>query len=174
MVTIINLNVSALIVDRNALTVNGGTSNLTILQNQSVFVWSDGSNYFYGTERGRKEPPVQLAGLVRAGTTGATGPSGSAGAGGAPELTGAGGSAAAVAGATGATGAGSTGATGPEWVSRSRWCKPSYRPQRVASGANRSTRQHPSGDSFTFTYDNSPVSWTVTAEMVRLSSIMQP
>lgn len=41
-----NLNASALTVARNSLTINGGTSNITLQQYQAITLWSDGSNYF--------------------------------------------------------------------------------------------------------------------------------
>lgn len=44
--TVENLNSSALTLSRNSLTINGGTSNLSIAQNQSAQIWTDGSNYF--------------------------------------------------------------------------------------------------------------------------------
>lgn len=45
-VNIQNLNSSSLTVSRNGLTINGGTSNLTMAQFQVATVWTDGSNYF--------------------------------------------------------------------------------------------------------------------------------
>ncbi len=41
-----NLNSSPLTVARNGLTINGGTSNITLQQYQTITVWSDGTNYF--------------------------------------------------------------------------------------------------------------------------------
>lgn len=41
-----NLNSTSLTVSRNGLTINGGTSNLTLLQYQTVTCVTDGSNYF--------------------------------------------------------------------------------------------------------------------------------
>jgi hypothetical protein len=43
--TILNLNASALTIARNTLTINGGTSNITLQQYQWAQVWSDGTNY---------------------------------------------------------------------------------------------------------------------------------
>ena len=93
MVTLINLNATTLTVDPNGLNLNGSASTITIGQNQSIFVWSDGSNYFYG-----------------AGPQGATGPAGTGGAGGTTGATGATG----ITGATGPTG--TTGATGSQGI----------------------------------------------------------
>jgi hypothetical protein len=55
MVTIINLASTALTVDPNGNTLNGSSSTITLSQNQSIFIWSDGSNYVYGT--GPMGPP---------------------------------------------------------------------------------------------------------------------
>jgi hypothetical protein len=41
-----NLNATSLTVSRNGLTINGGTSNLTLAQYQTVTCVTDGSNYF--------------------------------------------------------------------------------------------------------------------------------
>lgn len=41
-----NLNASALTVSRNGLTINGGTSDITLQQYQSTSCFSDGTNYF--------------------------------------------------------------------------------------------------------------------------------
>ncbi len=108
MVTVINLNASSLTLDPNGLTLNGSVSTSSIAQNQSVFVWSDGTNYNYGTgPQGATGPTGTTGGL---GNTGATGSAGSQGATGSVGATGSSGGQ----GATGSTGTtGVTGATGP-------------------------------------------------------------
>ncbi len=47
MVTLINIGASNLAVSPNGRDLNGSPSSLTLGQNAAVFVWSDGSNYFY-------------------------------------------------------------------------------------------------------------------------------
>lgn len=49
MVTVINLGSGTLTVAPNGRTLNGSSSSLTVAVGQSVFIWSDGSNYQYGT-----------------------------------------------------------------------------------------------------------------------------
>ncbi len=44
--TIQNLNSSPLTISRNSLTINGGTSDMTLAQYQSATFWTDNSNYF--------------------------------------------------------------------------------------------------------------------------------
>src|SRR3990167_7802461 len=90
-VTIINLNSSALTVDPNGLTLNGSASTISLAQNRNIFVWSDSSNYFYGTG------PQGASGAT--GSTGGAGATGATGAGGSDGIDG-------TDGATGATGAG--------------------------------------------------------------------
>src|SRR3990167_8057561 len=90
-VTIINLNSSALTVDPNGLNLNGSASTISLAQNRSIFVWSDSSNYFYGTG------PQGASGAT--GSTGGAGATGATGAGGSDGIDG-------TDGATGATGAG--------------------------------------------------------------------
>jgi len=41
-----NLNPSSLTVNPNGRTINTGSSNVTLLQYQTLMVWTDGSNYF--------------------------------------------------------------------------------------------------------------------------------
>lgn len=43
-----NLNATALTISRNGLTINGGTSNITLNQYSGTWIWTDGTNYFSG------------------------------------------------------------------------------------------------------------------------------
>jgi hypothetical protein len=45
-----NINASSLTISRNGLTIDGAASNLTLTQNQGVYITTDGTNYF--TNRG--------------------------------------------------------------------------------------------------------------------------
>lgn len=49
MVAIINQNGTSLTISPNGRQLNGATSSITIVTNQCIFVWSDGTNYRYGT-----------------------------------------------------------------------------------------------------------------------------
>ena len=71
-----NLNASALTISRNSLTINGGTSNITVQQYQTVSVWTDGTNYLStvpdvaGTDITLTQGPNgQTIGLTSASTT---------------------------------------------------------------------------------------------------------
>jgi hypothetical protein len=44
-VSVENLNSTSLTISRNGLTINGGSSDITLVQYQLVTIWTDGSNY---------------------------------------------------------------------------------------------------------------------------------
>ena len=115
MVTIINLNATSLTVaPGGSTTLNGSPSGIALVQNQSVFVWSDGANYWYGSGPqgpvGATGVPGNIGPTGVTGPSGPSGPSGPTGTSGTPGLPG-------TDGGTGPSGpTGATGAAGP-WSS---------------------------------------------------------